>query len=104
VEYSIFGTGSMALGTMTPWSDLEFGILIEEGLSKEEEGRVKEYFRNLTSLLHIKVVRFGESPLRMLGIKELNDFTKGDITNAETNWFFDDITKSGFSFDGPHSH
>jgi tetratricopeptide (TPR) repeat protein len=103
VRYSIFGTGSMALGTMTPWSDLEFGILIQDGLGEDSE-RIKEFFRNLTSLLHIKVVRFGESPLRMLGIKELNDFTKGDNTNAEINWFFDDLTRSGFSFDGPHSH
>jgi tetratricopeptide (TPR) repeat protein len=104
VKYSIFGMGSMALGTMTPWSDLEFGILIQDGLEKKDSERIKKFFRNLTFLLHIKVIRFGESPLRMLGIKELNDFTKRDITNAETNWFFDDLTKSGFSFDGPHSH
>jgi hypothetical protein len=99
VEYSIFGTGSIALGTMTPWSDLEFGSLIQDD-SKE----VKTFFSKLTLLLHMKIIRFGESPLRMLGIKELNDFTKVDSVNSESDWFYDDLTKSGLSFDGPHSH
>ncbi|KIE04117.1 hypothetical protein NF27_JJ00010, partial [Candidatus Jidaibacter acanthamoeba] len=100
VVYSFFGMGSMGLGTMTPWSDMEWGIFIEEGLG-EEEGKVKEYFRNLTALLHIKIIRFGESPLRMLGIKELNNFRKTDNNDSEHNWFYDRLIKSGFSFDGP---
>ena len=91
-EYSIIGFGSLARGVMTPWSDIEFGILI----SSEEH---KEYFRELTELLHIKVVNLGETKLRLLGIEFLNDFrTGGD------DWFWDDMIPAGFSFDGPQWH
>lgn len=99
--YSILGLGSIALGTMTPWSDLEWAILIEDGLDAKKQKLAKDYFRNFASLLHAKIINFGETPLRMMGIKELNDFRSEDI---EDNWFYDDLTKSGFSIDGPHWH
>ncbi|MDF3047572.1 MAG: hypothetical protein K0R73_690 [Candidatus Midichloriaceae bacterium] len=95
-KYSIFCTGSIALGTMTPWSDLEFGILIEDGLSKEDYTRVKAYFINFTHLLNIKVLSFGENVLHYQGIKELNDFSTG---RREDDWFVDTITTKGFCFD-----
>ncbi|KIE04649.1 hypothetical protein NF27_GZ00090 [Candidatus Jidaibacter acanthamoeba] len=103
VKYAPFVLGSMALGTMTPWSDFEWGILIEEELEKEDEQKVKEYFRNLAVLMHIKVINFGESPLRLLGVEELNNF-KVSESDAEFNWFYDNFTNTGFSFDGPHWH
>jgi tetratricopeptide (TPR) repeat protein len=92
-EYSFIGFGSLAGGRMTPWSDLEFGVLINE--DKEE---YKEYFRNLTKLLHIKVINLGETPLRSLGVEALNNFRTAD---PQDEWFYDDVLKSGFSFDGP---
>ncbi|WP_161791869.1 tetratricopeptide repeat protein [Candidatus Jidaibacter acanthamoebae] len=103
VEYVVFGIGSMALGTMTPWSDMEWGVLIEEGLEREEE-RVKEYFRNLTVLMYIKVTNFGESLLTVFGIKELNNFKQSDGSDKEHNWFYDSISRRGFSFDGSQWH
>lgn len=45
-EFAIISFGSLAGGKMTPYSDLEFGILINE--NNEE---YKEYFRNLSKLL-----------------------------------------------------
>jgi signal-transduction protein with cAMP-binding, CBS, and nucleotidyltransferase domain len=95
-EYSFIGFGSLAGGRMTPWSDLEFAILINE--DKEE---YKEYFRNLTKLLNIKVVNLGETPLRSLGVEALNNFRTAD---PKDEWFYDDVLKSGFSFDGPDWH
>ncbi|MDF3047571.1 MAG: hypothetical protein K0R73_689 [Candidatus Midichloriaceae bacterium] len=95
VKYSIFCTGSIALGTMTPWSDLEFGILLEDGLS-EDYTRVKAYFINLTHLLNIKVLTFGENVLHYQSIKELNDFSTG---KGKDNWFADVLTTKGFCFD-----
>ncbi|MDF3047564.1 MAG: hypothetical protein K0R73_682 [Candidatus Midichloriaceae bacterium] len=95
-RHSIFCTGSIALGTMTPWSDLEFGILLEDRLSKEDYTRVKAYFINLTHLLNIKVLTFGETVLHYQGIQELNDFSTG---NSKDNWFVDNFTTKGFCFD-----
>ncbi|KIE04896.1 hypothetical protein NF27_FE00030 [Candidatus Jidaibacter acanthamoeba] len=104
VGYAIFGMGSMALGTMTPWSDMEWGILIEEGLGKKEEEKVKEYFRNLAVLMYIKVTNFGESLLTVFGVKELNNFKLSDGNDKEHNWFYDSISRRGFSFDGSQWH
>jgi len=103
LEYAFFGMGSMALCTMTPWSDYEGGILIEEGLSEEDEQKAKEFLRRVTVLFQMKLIYFGESPLRMMGIIELNDF-KGSLERAGDDWFFDKFINSGISFDGPHPH
>jgi len=101
LEYAFFGMGSLALCTMTPWSDFEGGILIEEGLSAEDEAKAKEFLRRVTILFQMKLIHFGETPLRMLGIAELNDF-KGTADQKGKDWFFDDLIRSGVSFDGPH--
>jgi tetratricopeptide (TPR) repeat protein len=93
--YSFIGLGSLASGKMTPWSDLEFAILIHQ----DDDPYIKEYFRNLTKLLHIKIINFGETPLRSVGIESLNNFRS---INSEDDWFWDDIIDNGFSFDGPH--
>lgn len=95
-RFSIVGLGSLAGGKMTLWSDLEFVILTEN-----DDPKVREYFKNLTKLLHIKVVNFGETSLRSVGIEHLNNFKTGE---AQDEWFWDEIITSGFSFDGPHWH
>jgi hypothetical protein len=93
-EYAIIGLGSTAYQTMTPWSDLEFAILIN---NKNH----KEYFRTFTRLLNIKVINFGETNLKSVGIEELNNYKSG---LCEDNWFEDNITKIGFCFDGVIGH
>ncbi len=95
-KYSIIGLGSLAGGKMTPWSDIEFAILIQKDNQEH-----KEYFRNLTILLHIAIINLGETPLRSLGISVLNDFRSN---NKEDDWFWDDLTMSGLKFDGPDHH
>jgi tetratricopeptide (TPR) repeat protein len=83
-EYAMIGFGSLAREEMTPYSDLEFGILI-----KEDNDANKKYFRNLTNLLHLKVINLGETILPALNIPCL-----------QTIDFFDGITPRGFAFDG----
>lgn len=95
-EYTIIGLGSLAHGTITPWSDLEFAVLI----GKNNESH-KQYFRNLAKLLHIKVVNLGETQLRWVGIETLNNFK---TAKEKDDWFWDDISKNGFSLDGAHWH
>ncbi|WP_166156377.1 tetratricopeptide repeat protein [Neochlamydia sp. AcF84] len=83
-EYAMIGFGSLAREEMTPYSDLEFGILIEEDTSVN-----REYFKCFTILLHLHVINLGETILPALNIPCLKAIN-----------FFDGLTPRGFAFDG----
>lgn len=91
-EYAVIALGSFASGTMTPWSDIEYAIL----LNKEKE-EYKQYFRKLTELLNLKIINMGESNLRWIGVESLNNFASG---KEEDDWFWDSISLFSFSLDG----
>jgi tetratricopeptide (TPR) repeat protein len=83
-EYAMIGFGSLAREEMTPYSDLEFGILMQEDTSIN-----RKYFKRLTTLIHLKVINLGETILPALNIPCLKAID-----------FFDSVTPRGFAFDG----
>ncbi len=89
--------GSLAAGGITPWSDIEFIILINEQEDAEKQEEAKKYGSNLAKLINIMLINIGETYLRTVGVEFLNNFKTG---KDEDDWFFDDVTKCGISPDG----
>jgi hypothetical protein len=61
-SYAVIGLGSMALQQITPYSDLEFAILVEnEDFRTNTDPKVRDYFKNLSHLAHFKVIGLRET-------------------------------------------
>ena len=60
-KYTVMGLGSMALQQITPYSDLEFAILIEEPPDEATADAWRKYFQKLTHLVHFRVINLGET-------------------------------------------
>ena len=91
-QYAIVGLGSLARQEITPYSDFEFLILIDESTKYN-----KKYFKNLTNLLHIKILNLGRTILPCMSIRSLNDFYSDDP--LKRNGYFDIESPRGLAFD-----
>ncbi len=60
-KFAILGIGSMARGEMSPYSDVEYAILVES-----DTPEIRSYFIILARLIELKVIFLGETPYPIL--------------------------------------
>ena len=96
-KYALIGMGSLARKEITPYSDFEHAIVLDDNNFKENPDSL-EYFRWFSVIFHVIVLNLQETIVPSLHIPVLNKSQQfGD-------WFFDDFTPSGISFDGTMPH
>ena len=100
-KFAVIGMGSIARKEITPYSDFEHVIALEDISSRKYTEQELNYFRWFSVIFQIVVINLKETILPSLAISSLNDFY-GEA-NGES-WFFDHITPRGVSFDGMMPH
>nr|XP_039263547.1 uncharacterized protein LOC120339477 [Styela clava] len=101
--FAIVGLGSLTREEITLYSDFEHVIVLEEGVQQSTEyERVQEYFRWFAVIFQVVMTGLGETIIRSVGVKSINDLYSEDKSK---NWYYDMFTTSGVCFDGmvPHS-
>ncbi|CAK8681781.1 unnamed protein product [Clavelina lepadiformis] len=99
-RYALVGMGSLAREEITPYSDFEHIILLEDKILEKfredsnEYQSFLEYFRWFCVIFYLIVLGLGETPIFNVSIPSLNN-----NQNKKYNWFYDDYTPSGISFD-----
>ena len=94
-KFAVVGMGFLARKEITPYSDFEHIILLENNIVDEN---CVEYFRWFSVIFHVIVLNLQETIIPSLNIEYLND-----KTSEFGDWFFDTF-KSGVSFDGMMVH
>ena len=95
-SYAVAGMGSLARKEITPYSDFEHVILLEEQDNYESN---VEYFRWYSIIFHIILLNLRETIIPSLNISSLNG-----VDSEPGNWFYDAHTPRGVSFDGMMPH
>ena len=99
-QYAVVGMGSLARKEVTPYSDFEHVIVLEEGVQfKSNYQDVLEYFRWFTVIFQLVIICLGETIIPSVSIPLLNN---PNIPGGD--WFFDCYTTRGISFDGMMLH
>ena len=106
-RFAIIGMGSLARKEITPYSDFEHIIALEDEIAKkciehEMEEIVVSYFKWFSIVFRIIVVSLQKTILPSVAIPSLNDFY---AETKQDNWFYDRIITRGISFYGlmPHA-
>ena len=100
-KFAIIGMGSIARKEITPYSDFEHVIALQDTTSRNYTQQELNYFRWFSVIFQIVIINLNKKILPSLAIPSLNDFY-GEA-NGE-NWFYDCITPRGVSFDGMMPH
>ena len=89
-NFVIVGMGSLARKEITPFSDFEHIIVLDSSFDDQNENALN-YFRWYSVIFQIILINLGETIIPSI-INETN--------SNFGSWFYDDVTKSGLSFDG----
>ena len=89
-KFAIIGMGSLARKEITPFSDFEHVIVLDSKFDGGDE-EVLNYFRWYSVIFQVILIHLGETI-----ISSVLNYTNSKLGS----WFYDDITKSGVSFDG----
>ena len=91
-KFAVVGMGSLARKEITPYSDFEHVIVLEEK-SKDSENyeQVLNYFRWYSVIFQVIIINLKETIIPSVAIDSLS-------------WFYDGITTRGISFDGMMPH
>ena len=95
-EYAIVGMGSLAREEITAYSDFEHIILL---FDDENYKSYLEYFKWFSVIFHIVVLNVQETIVPSLHIASFNG-----KKSSLGDWFYDDVTPRGISFDGMMPH
>ncbi|XP_076801998.1 uncharacterized protein LOC143446298 [Clavelina lepadiformis] len=104
-RYCVAGMGSLARKEITPYSDFEHVILLDDELLQNNDENsyqyqsALEYFRWFSVLFHVIILRLGETIIPAVSVPSLNN-----SQIKEHSWFYDAHTPSGISFDGMVLH
>ena len=100
-RFALVGMGSLARKEITPYSDFEHVIVLEENCQqKADYENILEYFRWLSVMFQIIVINLQETIVPSVDI----DCFKTTETGKKKCWFYDEITTRGISFDGMMPH
>ena len=102
-RFAVIGMGSLARKEITPYSDFEHIIALDDEVANNEtKEEIISYFKWFSVVFHIVVINLQETILPSVAIPTLNNFYSEAKQN---NWFYDGITTRGISFDGlmPHA-
>ena len=92
-KFTLAGMGSLARREITPFSDFENIILLDNAVRKDESYKnTLNYFRWFSVIFQIVLINIQETIVPSVAIVSLSD------------WFFDNITPRGISFDRMMPH
>ena len=102
-QFALAGMGSLARKEITPYSDFEHIILLQnnamQNISEYKKSKILNYFRWFSVIFQIVLINLQETIVPSVAIPSLNDYSA-----EESNWFYDNFTTKGVSFDGMMPH
>nr|XP_026695418.1 uncharacterized protein LOC113475444 [Ciona intestinalis] len=96
-KYAVVGLGSLARSEITPYSDFEHIIVLDNDVAKMEDRKmIMKYFRWFTTIFNIILINLGETMINCVAIPSINPKYR--------DWFTDTVTPNGVTFDGMVAH